>query len=110
MPSSRYCTGVYLLNCPWFSCFLTRYSAGKQARQLHPLTDATWVLQDASIVMISANQSLCSIVDTEQTYMDFCMFVYSKFARFAQNLHVVCTFTTPPFFPRKKAGWYVNSV
>ncbi len=22
-PSSRYCTEVYLLNCPWFSCFLS---------------------------------------------------------------------------------------
>jgi hypothetical protein len=62
VPSSRYCTGVYPLNCPWFSCFLTRYSAGKQARQIHPLTDATWVLQYASTVKISTNQSLYSMV------------------------------------------------
>ncbi len=31
------------------------YSAWKQARQLHPLTGATWVLKNASIVKISAN-------------------------------------------------------
>ena len=30
---------------------------------------------------------MAKIVYTEQTYMDLCMFVYSKFARFAQNLH-----------------------
>ena len=50
------------LNFPLFSCFLTHYSAGKQARQLHPLTGATWVLQHASTVKISASQSLCSTV------------------------------------------------
>jgi hypothetical protein len=31
------------------------YSAWKQARQLHPLTGATWVMKNASIVKISAN-------------------------------------------------------
>jgi len=58
-------TRGYLLNCPWFSCFSTHYSAGRQARQIHwfhTLTGATWVLQDASTVKISTNQSLCSTV------------------------------------------------
>ena len=45
VPSSRYCTGVYLPNCPWFFCFSTHCSAGKQARQTHPLTGAIRVLQ-----------------------------------------------------------------
>ncbi len=45
VPSSRYCTGGCLLNCPWFSCFLTHHSAVKQARQLHPLTGSKWVLR-----------------------------------------------------------------
>jgi hypothetical protein len=94
-------TGVYLLNCPWFSCSLTHYSVGKQATQLHPLAGVTWVLQNASTVKIFAHQSLCSImivhswpkkVYTEQTYMDKCRIVYSKFARLAQNLPWVCTF------------------
>jgi len=64
VPSSRYCTGVYLPNCPWFSCFLTHHSAGKQARQLHLSSCATWDLQNASTIKISANQSLCLMVHT----------------------------------------------
>ncbi len=38
----------------------------------------------------------------EQTYMDKCMFVYSKFARFAQNLHSVCTFSNRGISTEKK--------
>ncbi len=47
---------------------------------------------------------IAKIVYTEQTYMDKCMFVYSKFARFAQDLHKVCTSITPPFSPEKRRG------
>ena len=35
---------TYLLNCPLFSCFLTHYSAGKQAKQRHHVIGATQVL------------------------------------------------------------------
>jgi hypothetical protein len=41
---------------------VTTTAAGKQARQLHPLTGAKWVLQIASAVKISSNKSLCSMV------------------------------------------------
>jgi hypothetical protein len=99
MPSSRYCTGVYLLNCPWFSCSSTHYSVGKQARQLHSLAGATWVLQNASTVKISAHQSLCLIVHSwpkkftlsKLTWINACLFtqslhgllkIYAEFAHF----------------------------
>ena len=66
VPSSKYYTGVYLLNFPLFSCFATHYSAEKQAKQLHPLTDAMWVLPISRTVKISAYQSLCLEVHTWQ--------------------------------------------
>ena len=45
LPSSRYCIGVYLLNYPLSSCFLTHHSTGKQAGLVHALTDAMLGLQ-----------------------------------------------------------------
>jgi hypothetical protein len=58
------CPGSRQTNCPWFSYFSTHHSAGKPARQLHPLSCATWDLKNASTVKIFANQSLCLMVHT----------------------------------------------
>ena len=33
-----------------FSCFSIHYSAGRQARQLHSMTGATWVLQNTRLI------------------------------------------------------------
>jgi hypothetical protein len=45
---------------------------------------------------------MAKIVYTEQTYMDNCMFIFSKFALFAQNLHVGCTIPNGHFSPGKR--------
>ena len=47
---------------------------------------------------------MAKIVYTERTNMEKCMFVYSKFALFAQNLHGVYTIQTPGFSPKKNRG------
>ena len=99
------------VECPWCFCFLTHHSAGKQARQLHLSSCATWDLQNASTIKISANQSLCLMVHTCPKKFTKCKLIQWNNGLFVQSLHWFAKslhIYQRGDFPRKNPRWCVN--
>jgi len=114
--NSRCCIGKYLLGYPSSSCFLTHSIADSHAGLLQFLIFSIWDLERSQWRKKFATQLVCievcwypKKVYHEQTYTQKSLFVYYKFVKFAQNLHLVYTFEYRGF-SQEKPRYSVNFV